>query len=193
MKTAYWLIPLLLLAAIWGAAVGTVRIVREGKPTAEKLVTFAEGGDISLLEGDARARYIEGIVERLNRLPFDERQKLRAERTLEGTFRQMTREEQGRFLEKTLPTGFKEVMEAFNRMTSEERRRHVERALRDMRARAGSIDEQGARAAIGDEQVRRIIDEGLQSFYRDSTAETKMDLTPFIEEIQAQMQGLWHR
>jgi hypothetical protein len=193
MKPGYWLTLLLALGAIWGAALGTVRVVREQKPTAEKLMSFAESAELSRLEGGARARYIDGVVERLNRLPFEERQKLRADRALEGTFRQMTPEEQGSFLDRTLPTGFKEVMEAFNRMTPEERRRHVERALRDMRARAGSVDEQRARADLDDAQVRRIIDQGLQSFYRDSTAETKMDLTPIVEEIQAQMQGFWRR
>lgn len=188
-----WLSLALVLATIWIGASIALRGIREQKPTAERLLAFVESRDLDTLRGTERARHLEALADRLNRLPFEERQKLREERALRGIFEQMNPDEQGRFLDRTLPTGFREVMEAFNKMTSEERRRYVERALRDMRARAGEIDQARMEERLDDAQVRKIIDQGLQSFYRDSTAETKMDLAPLIEEMQAQMQGFRHR
>ena len=38
--------------------------------------------------------------------------------------------------------------------------------------------------------VRKMIDQGFQSFYSDASAETKMDLAPLIEQIQKNLQGL---
>jgi hypothetical protein len=35
-----------------------------------------------------------------------------------------------------------------------------------------------------------MIDQGLQSFYSDASAVTKMDLAPLIEQIQKNLQGL---
>lgn len=188
----HWLWLGLVLAAIWVVASVALRGIREQKPTAERMLAFVESRDLDSLHGAERERHLEMMADRLNRLPFEERQKLREQRPLEHVFRKMHPDEQGRFLDRTLPTGFREVMEAFNKMTSEERRRHVERALRDMRARAGELDPGRAEERLGDGQVRKIIDQGLQSFYRDSTAETKMDLAPLIEEMQAQMQGFRH-
>ncbi len=188
-----WLSLALVLATIWIGASIALRGIREQKPTAERLLAFVESRDLDTLRGTERERHLETLADRLNRLPFEERQKLREERALRGIFEQMNPDEQGRFLDRTLPTGFREVMEAFNKMTSEERRRYVERALRDMRARAGEVDQARMEERLDDAQVRKIIDQGLQSFYRDSTAETKMDLAPLIEEMQAQMQGFRHR
>lgn len=180
------------MAAIWGIALIALRGIREQKPTAERLLAFVESRDLDSLHGAERERHLQALADRLNRLPFEERRELREGRALEGVFRKMLPEEQGQFLDRTLPTGFREVMEAFNKMTSEERRKHVERALRDMRARAGEADPGRIEERLADGQARKIIDQGLQSFYRDSTAETKMDLAPLIEEIQAQMQGFRH-
>lgn len=188
----HWFWLALLLAAVWLGASIALRGIREQKPTAERLLAFVESRDLDSLHGVERERHLEALADRLNRLPFEERQQLRERRALEHVFRQMHPDEQGRFLDRTLPTGFREVMEAFNRMTSEERRKHVERALRDMRARAGELGPGRAEERLGDEQVRKIIDQGLQSYYRDSTSETKMDLAPLIEEMQAQMQGFRH-
>lgn len=189
----HWLWLALVLGGIWVIASVALRGIREQKPTAEKLLALAGSRDLDSLHGTERGRHLDALAEGLNRLPFEERQKLREQRALERVFRQMLPEEQGRFLDRTLPTGFREVMEAFNKMTPEERRRHVERALRDMRARLGEIDPADAEERLSDEQTQKIIDEGLQSYYRDSTAETKMDLAPLIEEIQAQLQGFRHR
>ncbi|MCC6354265.1 MAG: hypothetical protein IT577_10290 [Verrucomicrobiae bacterium] len=188
----HWVGLALAVAAIWGIALIALRGIREQKPTAESLLAFVESRDLDSLHGAERERHLQALADRLNRLPFEERRELREGRALEGVFRKMLPEEQGQFLDRTLPTGFREVMEAFNKMTSEERRKHVERALRDMRARAGEADPGRIEERLADGQARKIIDQGLQSFYRDSTAETKMDLAPLIEEIQAQMQGFRH-
>ncbi len=193
MKIRPWLALALIVGTVWVGASIALREIREQKPTADRLLAFVGTTDLDALRGRDRERHLERFADQVNRLPFEERQKLREAEGLRDVFEKMYPAERDRFLERTLPTGFREVMDAFNKMTSEERRKHVDRALRDMRARAGEIGPGGIEERLDDAQVRKIIDEGLQSFYRDSTAETKMDLAPLIEEMQAQLQGFRHR
>ena len=38
------------------------------------------------------------------------------------------------------------------------------------------------------EVYNRIVNEGLEAYYREASAETKRDLAPLMEEMQRQMQ-----
>jgi hypothetical protein len=40
-----------------------------------------------------------------------------------------------------------------------------------------------------DENMQKIVDQGLKSFYSEASAETKMDLAPVIEQMQRNLQN----
>jgi len=79
-------------------------------------------------EGE-RGRIIEELAGQMNALPYDDRREVRMSRGTDRFFRDMTPAEQMRFLDLTLPTGFKQMMEALNKMTPEKRQNFVEKAL----------------------------------------------------------------
>ncbi len=66
----------------------------------------------------------------LNGLTFEERQQMDRSGVTRNFFRELTPDEQGAFLDATLPTGFKQMMESFNRMDPAKRKAFVERAVR---------------------------------------------------------------
>ena len=109
---------------------------------------------------------------------------MRMGRRLDGFFRSLTPEEQGRFLDLTLPTGFKQMMEAFNKMDPEKRKRFVKKALEDMERDA----ERGEQPPVDDEVMQKMVEQGLRSYYSDATADVKMDLAPLIEQMQKNLQ-----
>ena len=103
---------------------------------------------------------------------------------MDAFFRDLTPDEQVRFLDRTLPTGFKQMMEAFNKMTPEKRKRFVEKTIAEMRTESGD----GQPPGIDDKNVEKIIDQGLKSFYSEASAEVKLDFAPLIEEMQNNLQ-----
>jgi len=180
-------IGLLLIALLWAVALAGMRWADEQRVTAEKLAAFIESTDLASLSGEQRRGFIDDLADRVNRLPFEQRRDLRLDRTLERTFFAMTEAERDRYLDLTLPRGLSQMMEALNNMTTDQRREIVDRALEDLR-RAERDRGRTGEDRLGEQAARRIINEGMASYFSDASAETKIDLQPVIEQIQAVMQ-----
>src|SRR5574340_1414964 len=100
--------PVLLCAlgvgAIWLLAVAGYRIARNARLTADKVKAYAESVDISKLSGEARAKAIRDLEDKLNALSMDERRKARLERITWAWFDRMTEPEKAEFIDATMPT-----------------------------------------------------------------------------------------
>ena len=95
---------------------------------------------------------------------------------------QLNDAEQQAYLDATLPRGFDELMLALNAMDPDERRRMVDEASR-------RIDEQGGPPPeLSDDQVQQIVDQGMKSYLSSANAQTKLDLQPLVEQMQANLQ-----
>jgi hypothetical protein len=166
------------------------------KMTAEKVRAYVESVDLSKLTGDERARALQRLAEMLNKLSPEERRQMRFGRTAGDWFNQMTEEEKGTFIEATMPTGFKQMISAFEEMPEDKRRRAVDNAmrrLREQRDRAAS-GEGGAGGGdapppISPELEAKVRTIGLKSFYSESSAQTKAELAPLLEELQRSMES----
>src|ERR1035437_30055 len=118
---------------IWLVALAGYRIARNAKMTAEKVKAYAESVDISKLSGEARAKAIRDLADRLNALSLEERRKARLERAAWNWFDRMTEEEKAAFIEATMPTGFKQMLTSFEQLPEEKRRKAIDDALRRLR------------------------------------------------------------
>jgi hypothetical protein len=179
----FWFKAAAFLAAAWILAGGVIWWARATKPTPERLVQYIETHQLEGQAANERAKRLDKAADQLNALSYEERRHIRAGRRLETFFRSMTPAEQTRFLDRTLPTGFKQMMEAFNKMQPAKRKEFVERTLADMRKQEGAES-----PAPDDKNVEKIIGQGLQSFYSDASAEVKMDFAPLIEQMQKNLQ-----
>lgn len=181
-----WTRTLIGLAAIWIAAGLIIFWARKATPTAESVGAFMESHALGGLAGAKRAEVIDRAARSLNRLEFEERQKLRRSGAPERFFGSMTPEERMAFLDATLPAGFQQMMEAFNKMQPEKRKRFVTQALERMR------EDQESRPPpdLNDPSIKKLVDEGMRSFYSEASAETKLDLAPLIEQMQKGLQGM---
>jgi hypothetical protein len=186
-----WIKAVVLLAAIWLVAGGIIWGARSLKPTPEALLAYVDSNPVEGKGPTDRAKVIEKTAEKLNCLTYEERREVRISRRLNTFFRGLTPEEQARFLDLTLPEGFRQIMDALNKMTREKRKVFVERTLADLRKQEGQEIPEDAREQLEqDEHVQKIVDQGLKSFYSEASAETKMDLAPVIEQMQRNLQGL---
>jgi len=175
----------LFLAAVWTIAGAVVWYARSARPSAESMVRYTETNRLDGLAPDARAAVIAEVSDRLNRLDFAQREELRRRGWDRAFFRALTPAERRTFLEATLPEGFRQLMLGLNKMDPAQRRRMVQRAL------AGLDEDQGGRPArISEEDVKRVLEEGLGTFYEEANAEVKLDFAPVIERLQRNMQNL---
>jgi hypothetical protein len=143
------------------------------------------------LSGEERAKALQRLADMLNRLSIEERRQARVERAGMRWFEQMTEGEKGEFIEKTMPTGFKQMLTAFEELPEERRRKTIDDALRRLREQAGNTQRRGGTndPAISPELEGKIRTIGLRTFYSQSSAQTKAELAPVLEELQRSMES----
>ncbi|MFZ4774527.1 MAG: hypothetical protein ACOYM3_04145 [Terrimicrobiaceae bacterium] len=176
---------LAILAAIWIVAAGAIWISRSASPTPEKLKAYVETHSLEGLGEAQRAQILEKTADQLNRLTFDQRRELQESGSIRKFFEGLSPAERGRFLDLTLPEGFRQMMSALNKMTPEKRQRLVQRALDDIRKNTPRSAER-----INEEEVKKVLASGVSSFYEEANADVKLDFAPVLEELQRSIQNL---
>lgn len=190
---------LLALALIWGGVAGIRAIAGSKRVTAEKVASeiseagfedwsgYAEAPDAaSANRRDEKLREVAGLV---NRLDFAERQKTREERSTEAFFRKMSAGEKKLFVDLTIKESMGRFMEAIDALPPEKRKEFVKQGLAEIES--GQTAEEMARAReLGDDLLERIASEGMQAYFKNASADTKLDLAPLMESMNEVMQGL---
>lgn len=184
MKNRVWggLIALVLIWVIAGVIVGAVRTSR---PTPEKLDAFLTKNPIGEISGAPREQVIAKVTSQLNALTFEQRQTLREGGSIREFFEQLTPDERSRFLDLTLPEGFRQLMNALNKMDEARRKKIVDRVLEDLRSNNPEIA-----ARLGESDSQLIISKGLSSFYEEADSNVKLDFAPVIEQLQRATQNM---
>ncbi len=184
--------------AIWAIALTGYQIAKNSRMTAEKVRAWVENTDLRTLSGTARARAIADLAKKLNALSVEERRRARLERVGLDWFGQMTQEEKATFLEATMPTGFREMLGAFEQLSDEKRRRAFEDTMRKLRDSQARLREEGALSGAGLsngpttlnlELLAKVRAMGLKNFYSESSPQTKAELAPVLEELQRVMES----
>ena len=167
--------------------------------TADKVQAYMNSVDFEQLTGEARARALKELEDKLNALSYEERQRLRLQHMVDAWFKEMTEAERAQFVEATMPTGIKQMINAFAQLPEDKRRRLVDNTLKNLReAKArGSGTQTGTNSVangtnsvvISKELEATIRNVWLKTYYSQSSAETKAELAPVLEEMQRQMQN----
>lgn len=194
---AVWL-SLLAICAIWIVALTGYRVAKNARITAEKLSAYVDSIQFDKLTGEARAKAIRDLADKLNALSPEERRRARLQRAAWRWFAQMTEEERAAFLDATMPTGFKQMLSSFEQLPEDQRRKTIDDALKRLKtARAqmeagepGNVpDDTNAPPVLSEELQGKIRTIGLKTFYSQSSAQTKAELAPVLEELQRVMES----
>jgi hypothetical protein len=165
----------------------------KSKMTLERLNQYVESTDLSQLSDADRERAIEKFAEMVNALSAEDRMKWRREEDWKKWFAKMTEAERAKFIEKTLPTGFKQMLDAFGQLPPDQRKKMVDDAVNNLKQASASPNTSGGNyGASGppplspelEQQVREI---GLTALYTQSTPETKAELAPVLEQLEMQI------
>jgi len=183
------------LLAVWVIAFAGYKIAASLKVTADKVRVYAKSVDLSKLSADERARAIAKLAAMLNALSIEERRQARLNRVWEEWFAQMTEEEKAQFIEATMPTGFKQMIGAFEELPEERRQRAINEALRGLREAQARMQAEGGLPAstdaplLSEDLQKQMATIGLKTFYSQSSAQTKAELAPVLEELQRMMEN----
>ena len=187
----------LALVGVWLLAAIGFFIAKNAKMTADKVQHYVASVDFGKLSAEDRARAIQKLADKINALSWDERQRLQIGRGALGWFDEMTEEEKGRFIDATMPTGFKQMLSAFEEMPQERRQRMIDESLRRLRDASSAIEEASPGRPAGpdgqyvfsEELQKKIRTIGLKTYYSESSAQTKAELAPMLEQLQKVMES----
>ncbi len=188
----------LAVLVVWTLAIAGYRIAKNARVTADKLRAYVESVELNKLSGDARAQAIRRLADMLNALSLEERRKARLEHFARNWFDQMTDAEKAAFLDATMPTGFKQMLDAFEQLPDDKRRKAIDDSLRRLRqaearlqdtAPDGTVADTNGPPPLSPELEAKIRTIGLKTFYSQSSAQTKAELAPVLEELQRVMES----
>ena len=183
----HWIKAALSLIALW-LVVGSVMMwARNARPSPQSVAKFVDANPLEGRAPDDRRKVIDTVADQLTRLDFEERKETRLEKRPDKFFKELTPDEQAYFIDRTVPAGFKQMLEAFNNMPADKRMKFVWKAIEDMR----KAREEGGEAPprLDDPNVQKIMTVGLKAFYSDASPEVKMALAPLLDEMQRNLTG----
>ncbi len=180
------------LGVIWVIALAGYKIAKNATVTPEKVHAYIGAVDFTHLSAADRAAAIDKLAAMLNALSLEERQRLRLER--KGWFDKMTEAEKEKFITATLPTGMKQMLNAFEQLPAEKQQRAVDDALKQLKTAQAKQSAGGQPAGangppVSPELQEKVMKLGLQSFYSQSSAQTKAELAPLLEQMQQMMES----
>src|ERR1700753_3783149 len=118
------------IAGIWVVAWGAQKYFDHLKMTAEKVAAYINSTDFAHLTGYARAKALKELEDKLNALSYEERQRLRSERLIDKWFAKSSEDEKAQFIEATMPTGIKQMLNAFEQLPDDKRHQVIDDTLK---------------------------------------------------------------
>jgi hypothetical protein len=186
------------LIGVW-LVVGTGwTFANRAKATAEKVSVLLHEENPAKMAAEKRTETLNALSRQMAELPMEERLKARLDEGWKTWFASMSEDEKRRFIEATLPGGLKQMLSNFEKLPEAKRRRAISDALRDLkrlRDLTASDEQSGIRVgtnrspALSEELQQKIVSMGLQAFYAESSAQTKAELAPILEELQRWMES----
>ena len=184
------------LTVVWLVAWGGYTFAKNSKVTGEKVRAYLADTDLKKLQGEARAKALRKLADQLNSLSVEERRTARMDAEWNKWFQEMTDAEKGAFLEATLPSGFKQMLTAFEQLPPDKRKRAVTDALKRLKEAQDDpaireqwqARKQEAPPPMSEDLQKKVTSIGLNTFYTQSSAQTKAELAPVLEEIQRSME-----
>lgn len=191
-------IAVLGLLGVWLVVGAGWLVSNRAKATAEKVAAYLHANDLAQMSADNRAKALRHLSEQLSDLPVEERRRARMDDGWEKWYAAMTDQEKSDFIEATMPSGVKQMLANFEQLPEDKRRKAVSDALRDMRrareAESGD-DSSGLRLNtnrppdMSEALQKKVVSIGLKTFYTESSAQTKAELAPLLEEMQRLMEN----
>ncbi|MDQ8189104.1 hypothetical protein [Roseibacillus persicicus] len=184
------------LVALWIIVYGIKALVAPHQATPERieelvaeanLEDFSQYGDLPNDEVTRQRREsLEKVASVVNRLDLSGQEEARD--TLEGLWDKLSASERRQFVDLTMES-FTRFFEALDALTPEARRDFVERGFRELED--GTTERRLEKMMAKDPKImERIAQNGMKAYFENASAETKMEMAPFLKATNEVMQGI---
>ena len=179
------------LVVLWLVVFGVKAVLAPHQATPERveeIIAEASFEDLSGFEDRSSKKRIvamEEVASVVNRLDLSGQQEARD--SLQGFFSKLSTRERRQFVELTAES-FNRFFEALDALNPDARRDFIERGLRELES--GATEERLQLAMEKDPQIlEQIVQNGMKAYFQNASAETKMELAPFMKATNEVMQG----
>lgn len=184
------------IVALWLVVYGIKALVAPHQATADRvgeLVAEAKLEDYSRLDevpnstiAKDRLKTLEEVASVVNRLDLGGQEDARD--TLEGLWDKLSNRERQQFVDLT-EESFTRFFDALDALTPEARQNFVERGMRELED--GTTGDRMERLMAQDPEImKHIADKGMKAYFQNASAETKMEMAPFLKATNEVMQGI---
>lgn len=190
MKRRYFIQAAVAVALVWSAVAATTAAMNARIPSADRLLRKVSSKSLG---GDRRGAELDAIATEYAQLPFLEKRTLRTAgnaTTFNAFLSGLNAAEKSRFVERALPTGFRELLDGFSKMDPKDRQRNLERSRRELLENLGDSPARLMIEAAGPALLKQISEKGLGPFWDSLPPDTKLQLLPMIEQMQNNAQQL---
>ncbi|MEO1237081.1 MAG: hypothetical protein AAFX76_09865 [Planctomycetota bacterium] len=177
-----WIKSGVVLAFVWLIVAAGTAWLNAVETTPATVVAFVEETPWDALAGEASASAVGELAEKVNALPPEDRLNAEVFAAVRGWFESQSPEARQRYLEQTLPRGLEQMIAAVNAMEPEQRRALIEEASSRLEALEGV-----ALPELDPEEFDALLQQGVGTFLREASPETKLDLLPLIQRMQDQL------
>jgi hypothetical protein len=172
---------------------------RRENTTADELARYVNSLNMAQLSPARRSAAFKELEEKVNGLSLEERRKWWGDGQWRNWFDQMTETEKGEYIDATLPTGFKQVLNSFEKLSDDRRRRAIDNAMQQLKKTHHLVTDHepghdenmygtNPPPVLSAELENRARMAGFKTFYTESSAQTKAELAPLLEELQDQLE-----
>jgi hypothetical protein len=181
------------LVLVWGIALAIFHFSAKAKMTVEQLQQDLAATDLNQLSPADRSQAIKKFADMVNSLSMEERMKWRRQDDWKKWFDSMTEAERSQFIDETLPTGFKQMMDAFSQLPDDQRKKIIDDAVNKLKQGVqnnnGGDDGKDGPPPLSPELEQKVRAIGMQALFTQSSAETKAELAPLVEQMEIQIRN----
>jgi hypothetical protein len=181
------------LVVVWGIALAIFHFSAKTKMTVEQLQQYLAATDLTQLSPADRSKAIKKFADMVNSLSMEERMKWRRQDDWKKWFDAMTEAERSQFIEATLPTGFKQMLDAFSQLPDDQRKKIIDDAVNKLKQGVqnnnGGDDGKDGSPPLSPELEQKVRAIGMQALFTQSSAETKAELAPLVEQMEIQIRN----
>jgi hypothetical protein len=184
------------LVTVWAVALAIYHFSGRSRMTVGKLQQYVDATDLNRLSGSGRDQAISDFAGMVNSLSADERMQWRLQDGWKKWFAEMTEAERAKFIDKTLPAGFKQILDSFSQLPADQRKQFIDGAVARLKqVGATGVDKSlvnygpNGPPPLSPELEQKAREIGLKELYTGSSPETKAELAPLLEQLQIQLRG----
>lgn len=184
------------IVVLWLAVFGVKALVAPHQATPERVSELIEEANFldystydqvpKLALAEARQAQMEEVASVVNRLDLSGQEASRD--ALESFWQKLSATERRQFVDLTMES-FTRFFEALDALTPEARREFVERGFREIQD--GTTEARMETLLAQDPEImERIAEYGMKAYFENASAETKMEMAPFLKATNEVMQGI---